>query len=170
MRKQFLTFKLDNTQFAVEVHKVQEVLEYKHITRMPCAETYVEGLISSRGQGISVVNLRKKFALDDREADRETRIIVLEITTENGDMLIFGAIADSVQEVIDIDEKDIEPSPKFGNSIAAKFIHGIGRKDGEFIIILNIDQIFSTDEIINLEAAANALPELENEEENSETN
>ena len=76
MAKQFLTFRLDNNQYAVEVNKVQEVLEYKHITRIPCAANYVEGLISSRDRGISVINLRKKFSLPNYEPDKETRIIV----------------------------------------------------------------------------------------------
>ena len=83
MAKQFLTFRLDNNQYAVEVNKVQEVLEYKHITRIPCAANYVEGLISSRDRGISVINLRKKFSLPNYEPDKETRIIVLEIA-KNG--------------------------------------------------------------------------------------
>jgi len=151
MSSQFLTFKLDGNQYAVDVYKVQEVLEFTKITKTPCSEIYQEGMISSRGQGISVINLRKKFGLEDCEADKETRIIVMEIMTADGDLVIFGAIADSVQEVIEIPEKDIEPSPKFGNSINAKYIRGIGRKDGEFIVILNIDAIFSTDEIISLE-------------------
>ena len=160
MAKQFLTFRLDNNQYAVEVNKVQEVLEYKHITRIPCAANYVEGLISSRDRGISVINLRKKFSLPDYEPDKETRIIVLEIA-KNGntdsiienpdDIHIFGAIADSVQEVIEIEDKDMEPAPKFGNNISVNFISGIGKRDGEFIIILNIDAIFSSDEILNLE-------------------
>ena len=71
MTKQFLTFRLDNNQYAVEVHKVQEVLEYKHITKIPCAANYVEGLISSRDRGISVINLRKKFGLEEIELNKE---------------------------------------------------------------------------------------------------
>ena len=151
MTKQFLTFRLDNNQYAVEVHKVQEVLEYKHITKIPCAANYVEGLISSRDRGISVINLRKKFGLEEIELNKECRIIVLEIALtgsvdENPDDIhIFGAIADSVQDI------DIEAAPKFGNNISVNFISGIGKKDGEFIIILNIDSIFSSDEILNLE-------------------
>lgn len=157
MTKQFLTFRLDNNQYAVEVHKVQEVLEYKHITKIPCAANYVEGLISSRDRGISVINLRKKFGLEEIELNKECRIIVLEIALNGSvdenpdDIHIFGAIADSVQEVIEIEDIDIEAAPKFGNNISVNFISGIGKKDGEFIIILNIDSIFSSDEILNLE-------------------
>ncbi len=156
MSSQFLTFKLEGSQYAVEVYKVQEVLEYTHITKVPCAASYMEGLINSRGQGISVVNLRKKFGMSEAPVTKETRIIVLEVKGKDDTVVTFGAIADSVQEVIDLDEKEIEPSPKFGNSIAAQFIRGIGKRDDNFIIILNIDQIFSTEEIVNLEGVATA--------------
>ena len=152
MSNQFLTFKIDGTQYAAEVHNVQEVLEYMPVTKVPCATSYMEGLINSRGQGISVVNLRKKFGMPEAEPTKETRIIVMEEKT-----VTFGAIADSVQEVIDLSDDEIEPSPKFGNSIAAQFIRGIGKRDDSFIIILNMDQIFSTEEIIKLETAATAI-------------
>lgn len=169
MKSQYLTFKLDNSQYAVEVYKVQEVLEYTTITKLPCAESYMEGLISSRGQGISVVNLCKKFGLPENPQTKETRIIILELKTKDDTTVTFGAIADSVQEVIDLDDSEIEPSPKFGNSISAKFIRGIGKRDGNFIIILNVDQIFSTDEITNLEAPENTDVSEEINEETIES-
>ena len=178
MAKQFLTFRLDNNQYAVEVHKVQEVLEYKHITKIPCAANYVEGLISSRDRGISVINLRKKFGLEEIELNKECRIIVLEIALNGSidenpdDIHIFGAIADSVQEVIEIEDIDIEAAPKFGNNISVNFISGIGKKDGEFIIILNIDSIFSSDEILNLEDLVQnpvLLAQMEQNKQESET-
>ena len=157
MSNQFLTFKIDGTQYAAEVHNVQEVLEYMPVTKVPCATSYMEGLINSRGQGISVVNLRKKFGMEDTEPTKETRIIVMEVKNAEGKTVTFGAIADSVQEVVDLSDEEIEPSPKFGNSIAAQFIRGIGKRDDTFIIILNMDQIFSTEEIIKLESAATAI-------------
>ncbi len=167
MSSQFLTFMLDDSQYAVEVYNVQEVMEYTRITKMPCADPWMEGLISSRGKGISVINLRKKFALPDKEPDKETRIIVMEMKPSEDSLITFGAIADSVQEVIDIDKSEIEPPPKFGNNISGKFIHGIGKKDGNFIIILNINQIFSADEIINLSEVTKSLNEAaEAEQEN----
>ncbi len=157
MYNQFLTFKLDTSQYAVEVQNVQEVLEYKEITKIPCAASYVEGLIDSRGQGITVVNMRKKFGMPFQDITKDSRIIVLEVKTPDGSVVTFGAIADSVQEVIDLAENEIEPSPKFGNTIAAHFIRGIGKRDDKFIILLNIDQIFSTEEIINLEDVASSV-------------
>lgn len=158
MAHPYLTFRLADSQFAVEVINVQEVLEYQHITRVPCAENWMEGLISSRGQGISVVNLRRKFALDDREPDKNTRIIVMEMKPSEDETVIFGAIADSVQEVIEIPDDEIEPPPKFGNTIATRFIRGIGKLNGEFIIVLNVDQIFSQEEIDNITDTEESAP------------
>ena len=157
MGNQFLTFKLDGSQYAVEVHNVQEVLEYTEITKIPCTAPYIEGLISSREKGILVVNLRKKFSMEDAEPMKETRIIVMELHDNNDNVTNFGAIADSVQEVIELQEEEIDPSPKFGNSISAQFIKGIGKKEDNFIILLNLDQIFSTEEIIRLESTVSSL-------------
>ncbi|MCR4713444.1 MAG: chemotaxis protein CheW [Treponemataceae bacterium] len=165
MSSQFLTFMLDDSQYAVEVYNVQEVMEYTRITKMPCADPWMEGLISSRGKGISVINLRKKFGLPAKEPDKETRIIVMEMKPSDDSIITFGAIADSVQEVIDIDDSEIEPPPKFGNNIAGKFIFGIGKKNGNFIIILNINQIFSADEIINLSEITKNLGATVSEDE-----
>lgn len=150
MGAEYLAFTLDGSQYAAEVAKVQEVLEYTKITKVPCAAEYVEGIISSRGQGISVVNLRKKFGMSEAEVGKDTRIIVLEIEGLNG-VVTFGAIADSVQEVIELDEEEVERAPRFGSEVAQRFIRGIGRKDGAFIIILDIGRIFSDDETEALE-------------------
>ena len=149
MSRQFLSFVLDGALYAVEVAQVQEVLEYTQPVRLPCTIDYVEGLISSREQGISVVNLRKKFELKTVEPTKKTRIIIIEIAhTENDvtSVVTFGAIADSVEEVIDLEEDTIEPAPKFGNNISGEYIRGIGKKDNKFIIILDIDKVFSTEE------------------------
>ena len=101
--------------------------------------------------------------IDVKEPDKETRIVVMEIKPSEDSLITFGAIADSVQEVIDIEDSEIEPPPKFGNNISGKFIHGIGRKNGNFIIILNINQIFSADEIINLTEITQSLNEAAEE-------
>lgn len=155
MSRQFLSFVLDGALYAVEVAQVQEVLEYTQPVRLPCTIDYVEGLISSREQGISVVNLRRKFNLAETEPTKKTRIIIIEIThVENDEKTIttFGAIADSVEEVIDLEEDTIEPAPKFGNNISGEYIRGIGKKDNKFIIILDIDKVFSLEEIAALKS------------------
>ena len=157
MSRQFLSFVLDGALYAVEVAQVQEVLEYTQPVRLPCTIEYVEGLISSREQGISVVNLRKKFDLPTVEPSKKTRIIIIEIAhteDEETHIITFGAIADSVEEVIDLEEDTIEPAPKFGNNISGEYIRGIGKKDNKFIIILDIDKVFSSEEISALKTVS----------------
>ena len=155
MNRQFLSFTLGETLYAVEVAQVQEVLEYSQPVRLPCTIDYVECLISSRYQGISVVNLRKKFDLPLESYTRKTRIIILEtVTPEATQTITFGAIADSVEEVIELDDESIEVAPKFGNTISGEYIRGIGKKDGKFIIILDIDRVFSEEELNVLKSSA----------------
>lgn len=153
MTKQFLTFSLNGNLYAIDIFHVQEVQEYRESTKLPCTAPYIEGLINSRNQGITVVNFRRRFALPDTPVTKATRIIVLELPVnannsadagENESAItLFGAVADSVSEVIDIEDEIIEPPPKFGNSIPAEFISGICKKDGHFISILDAERIFA---------------------------
>lgn len=151
MTQQFLTFTLDNNLYAFKVFKVQEVLVYSNPVKIPCSSKYVEGLINSRNVGIPVIDLRKKFELESVEPSGDTRIIVVEVakpTEENPDHITtFGAICDSVQEVLEVEEMEIEPAPKFGNNISSEFINGITKKDDSFIIILDEEKIFSSSEL-----------------------
>lgn len=160
MGRQFLTFTLQNSLYAVEVTKVQEVLDYVEPVKLPCTSPYVEGIINSRGEGISAINLRKRLGMESCEVTKKTRIIVLEIAcakkenAESEEIQTFGAVADSVEEVMELDEKNIEPAPKFGNSIPEEYISGIGKKEDGFIIILNVDRIFTEKMIQSVAATA----------------
>ena len=149
MGNEYLTFTLEEVQYAIPVSKVIEVLEYTKIMKIPCSADYIEGFINSRGKGISVVNLRKKFELPSKEIDRSTKIIVLEIKTDEG-TVNFGAITDDVQEVVELSIECMEKTPELGNSVAKRFVCGIAEKDGRFIVILNVDMIFSPDETAEL--------------------
>lgn len=146
MTNQFLTFKLNGFLYAFEVFKVQEVLIYVEPVKVPCAEKYVEGLIDSRNEGISVIDLRKRFSLPEAEPTKDSRIVVVELNRPTEDdpdhICTFGAIVDEVQEVLDLESNQIEPPPKFGNNISSEFISGLGKNGDDFIIILDIDKIF----------------------------
>lgn len=146
MINQYLTFTLHNTLYAVPVAHVQEVLEYTVPEQMPCTVDCVEGLISSRGQGIQVVNLCKKFGLEVSPVTKNTRIIVLELNTpmENDEthVTVFGAVADSVEEVMDVKNEELDAAPKFGNTISSEYISGVGKKGDAFVIILDVEKIF----------------------------
>ena len=152
---QFLTFGIDGDIYAIPVSKVQEVLEYIKPVRLPRTAPYLKGLINIRGTGIPVVDLRMRFEMPELEVTNDTAIIVVEIFQGTGDMLIIGALTDEVHEVIQIDPDQQEPAPRFGSKIDASFIKSIGKREGSFIIILDVDRIFSQDE----KAAIAGIPE-----------
>jgi purine-binding chemotaxis protein CheW len=143
---QFLTFTLDNEQYAIGVAKVREVLEHTKITKLPRTAVFMKGIINLRGAGVPVIDLRLKFGLPETPITKDTSIIVMEVESQDG-AVVVGALADAVHEVVEIDEKSIEPAPRFGTRLAAEFIKGVGKKDDLFIIILDIDRIFNAEEI-----------------------
>ena len=143
---QYLTFTLDEEQYALSVLKVREVLEYTRITKIPKTAVYMKGVINLRGQGVPVIDLRSKFGLPEIENTKDTSIIVMEVEG-NGGGVVLGALADSVQEVIELEPSQIEPAPRFGTRLATEFILGMGKKDEKFIIILDIDKIFNSEEV-----------------------
>lgn len=145
----YLTFTLEGEQYAVSVLRVREVLEYTKITKIPRTADYMRGVINLRGTGVPVIDLRTKFGMQEIGNTKDTSIIVMEIEAGNG-RVVLGALADSVQEVIELEPAQIEPAPRFGTRLATEFILGMGKKDERFIIILDIDKIFTSDEVAYL--------------------
>ena len=151
--RQYLTFKLADEVFAVDVAKVREILEYTSITKVPQTPEFMRGVINLRGSVVPVVDLRLKFGLTETEQTINTCIIVVEVQHEN-EIVVIGALADSVQEVFELVPVQIEPPPRIGARFNTDFILGMGKNGGQFIMILNIDRTFSSDE---LEAAGDVL-------------
>jgi purine-binding chemotaxis protein CheW len=143
---QFLTFKLDEEIFALDIGKVREVLDFTTVTKVPQTPDFMRGVINLRGTVVPVVDLRLKFALPKTEKTVNTCIIITEVEVE-GEILVLGAMVDSVQEVLDLEPEQIEPPPRIGVKLNTDFIRGMGKRDGEFIIILDIDFIFSSAEL-----------------------
>ncbi len=143
---QYLTFKLSLEVFAVEVAKVREILEYSSITKVPKTPEFMRGVINVRGSVVPVVDLRSKFGMRLTELTVNTCIIVLEIDLDE-ETTVLGALADSVQEVIELEPGQIEPAPRIGTQLKTEFIKGIGKRGNEFIMILDIDKVFSNNEI-----------------------
>lgn len=144
--KPYLTFTLGEELFSVEVSKVREVLDYTNITKIPRTPEYMRGVINLRGSVVPVMDLRLKFGMSRTENKRNTCIIVLEINTDD-ETIILGALADSVQEVFELEPDQIEPAPRFGTKFKAEFLRGMGKRDENFIMILDIDKVFTTDEL-----------------------
>lgn len=143
---QYLTFMLAEEQYAVDVYDVKEVLEYTTVTRVPRTQEFMRGVINLRGSVVPVIDLRLKFGMEATEKTIATSIIVMEVEI-GGNKVTVGCLADSVQEVINLDAERIEPPPKIGTRINTDFIRGIGKQDERFIIVLDIDRVFSDEEL-----------------------
>ena len=143
---QYLTFVLDNENYALNVGRVREVLELTDITRIPRMPDYMKGVINVRSKVLPVVDLRLKFGMEEAEETVDTAIIVTDVAAGENTVTI-GCRADAVDQVVDIPPENIEPPPRVGTRISADFIQGIGKVDEKFIIILNLDQVFAADEL-----------------------
>ena len=149
---QYLTFKLDEEIFALGIDKVREVLDYTSVTKVPQTPDFMRGVINLRGSVVPVVDMRLKFGMAKTEQTVNTCIIIVEINLE-GETTILGALADSVQEVLDLEPQQIEPAPKIGTKLRTEFIRGMGKRGEQFIIILDIDKVFSGEELSAVQGA-----------------
>ena len=143
---QYLTFTLGEEKYAIDVSKVKEVLELVSITRVPKTPEFMKGVINLRGSVVPVIDLRLKFDLDELEDTVDTCIIVLEIKLED-ETIVIGAVADSVQEVIELTPENIEPAPKIGTRLNTDFLNGMGKYNDKFLMVLNIDKVFTSEDL-----------------------
>jgi purine-binding chemotaxis protein CheW len=144
--RQYLSFKLDEEEFALDISKVREVLDFTKITKVPQTPAFMRGVINLRGAVVPVVDLNKKFGIKDTEKTVNTRIIIGEVDIE-GDNIVLGVLADSVHEVMELDPEHIEPAPKIGTRLNTDFLKGMGKRDEDFVMILDIDKVFSADDL-----------------------
>ena len=154
----YLTFMLGEEVFAIDVKNVREVLDFTTITRVPRTPDFMRGVINLRGGVVPVIDMRLKFGMEAAENTVDTCVIVMEINLD-GDTTVVGALADSVKEVFDLDPGQIEPPPRIGTSLRMEFIRGMGKSNEQFIIILDIDKVFSADELSIVSAAGDLSPD-----------
>jgi len=143
---QCLTFKLADEIFAVDVAKVREILDFSTVTKVPQTPDFMRGVINLRGSVVPVVDMRLKFGMTATVKTVNTCIIVMEIMLEN-ETAVVGALADSVQEVLELEPENIEPAPRIGTKLNTDFLVGMGKHNESFIMILNIDKVFTLDEL-----------------------
>ena len=149
---QYLTFALGEEVFALETGSVREVIELVPVTRIPKTPPFMRGVINLRGHAVPVVDLRVKFDMPQVADTVSTCIIIVDVEIE-GEQCHMGAIVDSVLEVFEMANDQITPPPRMGTAIRADFIRGMGKQNEEFIMILDIGKVFSTEELSLLEAA-----------------
>jgi len=145
---QFVTFTLGDEEYGIAILKVQEIIGYPGFTKIPNMPSFVKGVINLRGSVVPVIDLRLKFAMQEREYDAYTVIAILEVKEK-----VIGVIVDAVSDVITLKEDEMQPTPDFSSGVKVEFISGMGRKGDTLIILLDIDRVLSEGEIGMLSAA-----------------
>lgn len=158
----YLSFKLGKELFAVNVSKVLTILELRPITKVPNSPNYMRGVINLRGNVLPVIDMRLKFDMQEIGFTKSTCIIVLSVVIDNEDIQV-GILVDAVDRVIEIKDSEIEDSPAIGTKYKSEFIHGMFKLNDGFIMLLNIDLIFNSTELIIVENTEENITKLEKE-------
>ena len=138
---QWVTFKLENEIYGINVMQVQEVLRYSEIAPVPGAPLYVLGIINLRGNVVTVIDTRSRFGLESCDITDNTRVVVIESEKQ-----VIGILVDSVAEVVYLKSSDIDVAPNVGNEESTQFIQGVSNRDGELLILVDLDKLLSDDE------------------------
>jgi purine-binding chemotaxis protein CheW len=147
----YLTFELGGEAYGLEILKVKEIIGIMNITSVPRMPEYVKGVINLRGKVISVVDLRLKFGMEALEYNERTCIIVVDITGRSANSVMVGIVVDSVSDVMNIGDDEIEDTPTFGVKLNTEYILGMAKSEGRVKILLDIDRVLSNEEIVSLE-------------------
>ncbi|MEH6447943.1 MAG: chemotaxis protein CheW [Oleispira sp.] len=138
---QWVTFRLENESYGINVMQVQEVLRYTEIAPVPGAPPYVLGIINLRGNVVTVIDTRSRFALPNAETTDQTRIVIIEAENQ-----VVGILVDAVAEVVYLRQSEIETTPNVGNDESAKFIQGVCHKNDELLILVDLEKLMSDEE------------------------
>ncbi len=141
---EYLSFTLGEEQYGVDILKVQEIRGYDQVTRVPDAPDYIKGVINLRGTIVPVIDLRLKLRLENARYDAFTVMIVL-----NVEQRVVGIVVDSVSDVIELSAEQIRPTPEFGAAVDTRFINGIGTQDERMLILLDIETLLDTAELVD---------------------
>lgn len=147
--QQYLTFVLGRETFALNILNIKEIIEYGQLTEVPRMPVFIRGVINLRGAVVPVIDMAARFDKPSAEITRKTCIVIIEVEHAEGTQVV-GVMVDAVNEVVDIEPGNIEPAPSFGANIRADFIEGMGKIDGKFVIILNVNSVLSVGEIATL--------------------
>lgn len=147
--QKLLTFSLGSEGYGVSILKVKEIIGMMDITPVPKTPDFIKGVINLRGRIIPVMDLRTKFGMEEQEYNERTCIIVTEILIK-GVQKLLGVVVDMVSEVVTVTDEQIEPPPEYGSLSEHNAILGIGKIKDRVVIILDIDEVFSCDELVNM--------------------
>ncbi len=155
-QQQYLTFHLASEEYAISILRIKEIIEYDQITKVPRMPGWVRGVINLRGSVVPVIDLAVKFAMEETKVSPLCCIIIVELEID-GEPVVMGVMAESVSQVVDLSPEDIQAPPAFGTRVRADFLLGMGRLEKKFALILDIDRILSTEELLAATATAEAI-------------
>ena len=147
--QQYLTFRIGNENYGLELSQTREIIEYSGITEVPLMPSFLRGVINLRGEVVPVIDLAVRLGRKPIEVQKRTCIIVVELHN-NEQNHVLGLLADSVSEVIEMSDENIEDAPSFGANIRADFIQGIAKRDDEFVVLLDANNALSIRELAHL--------------------
>lgn len=151
--RQYLTFMLNGETFAIGILAIKEIIEYGNLTSVPMMPGFIRGVINLRGAVVPVVDLQARFGRDPAGISRRTCIVIIEIEAA-GEAQDVGIMVDAVNEVLEIADSEVEESPSFGTRIRTDFIKGMGKVNGKFVIILDLNRVLALEELAAVAAAA----------------
>lgn len=153
---QYLTFDLQSEMFAIGILNIKEIIEYGALTSVPMMPNFVRGVINLRGQVVPVIDLLTRFGRKSSATTKRTCIVIVEVNVD-GEHQDIGVVVDSVSEVLEIPRSEIEKAPSFGAKLRPDFIAGMGKINNKFIVILNVDNVLSVDELAQMSEKLDAI-------------
>lgn len=158
-RAQYLTFMLGGEIFAIGILAIKEIIEYGGLTTVPMMPGSIRGVINLRGAVVPVLDLAARFGRQPNEITKRTCIVIVEVESD-GEQQVLGVLVDSVNAVLEIAASEIEPAPTFGAKIPTDFIEGMGKVNGKFVILLNVNRVMSVEELDALARAEGGAQEV----------
>jgi purine-binding chemotaxis protein CheW len=158
VQKQYLTFFLSGEEYAVNIQRIKEIIEYTTVTKVPKVPEWIRGVINLRGSVVPIIDLSVRFGLGERPVTKTTCIVVLEVE-QDSERTVIGVIVDAVNQVIDLTPDDIEEPPSFGTRVRLDYLFGMGKLGKKFALILNIDRVLSNSELLTVSAVQGAAIE-----------
>ena len=159
VQQQYLTFFLSDEEYAVNIQKVKEIIEYSSVTKVPKVPRWIRGVINLRGNVVPVVDLAVRFGLDERPITKTTCIVIVEVQQDT-ETTVMGVIADAVNQVIERNAQDIEEPPAFGTRVRLEYLAGMGKLGKKFALILNIDHVLSAADLLTVAGLPGELADV----------
>jgi purine-binding chemotaxis protein CheW len=159
-QQQYLSFTLGESDHAVGILQVKEILQYDTVTKVPGVPASVRGVINLRGAVVPVIDLAVKFGLPPMPVTKRTCVLIVEASLE-GERTVMGVLADAVKEVLELGPRDVEPPPSFGTQVKVEFITGMAKVGNGFVLLLDLDRLLSAHEQAAVPGTAEAAPPAE---------